>query len=135
MLFPRRRSYKRYGARRLPSYNSSDGDSRPAGRDFPHSSSVSKRQPARLGASSSDSRGEGHELDGRVSRMRYVVTGGAGFIGSNTVDELVRRGHSVVVLDDLSAGKEDNLAESRNKISFIKGSINDIEAVRRSMHE
>jgi nucleoside-diphosphate-sugar epimerase len=67
--------------------------------------------------------------------MRYVVTGGAGFIGSNTVDELVRRGESVVVLDDLSAGKEDNLAESRNKISFIKGSINDIEAIRRSMHE
>ncbi len=67
--------------------------------------------------------------------MRYVVTGGAGFIGSNIVDELVRRGESVVVLDDLSAGKEDNLAESRNKISFIKGSINDIEAVRRAMHE
>jgi len=67
--------------------------------------------------------------------MRYLVSGGAGFIGSNTVDELVRRGESVVVLDDLSAGKEDNLAESRNKISFIKGSINDIEAVRRSMHE
>jgi len=67
--------------------------------------------------------------------MRYVVTGGAGFIGSNIVDELVRRGESVVVLDDLSAGKEDNLAESRNKISFIKGSINDIEAVRRAMQE
>ena len=67
--------------------------------------------------------------------MRYVVTGGAGFIGSNTVDELVRRGASVVVLDDLSAGKEDNLAEVRNKISFIKGSINDLEAVRRAMHE
>ncbi|MGH9740847.1 MAG: NAD-dependent epimerase/dehydratase family protein, partial [Candidatus Acidiferrum sp.] len=32
--------------------------------------------------------------------MRYLVTGGAGFIGSNTADELVRRGHSVVVLDD-----------------------------------
>src|ERR1700739_2926566 len=70
-----------------------------------------------------------------VARMRYVVTGGAGFIGSNTVDELVRRGESVVVLDDLSAGKEDNLAEIRNKISFIKGSINDLEAVRRAMHE
>jgi nucleoside-diphosphate-sugar epimerase len=67
--------------------------------------------------------------------MRYVVTGGAGFIGSNTVDELVRRGASVVVLDDLSAGKEDNLAEIRNKISFIKGSINDLEAVRRAMQE
>jgi nucleoside-diphosphate-sugar epimerase len=68
-------------------------------------------------------------------RMRYVVTGGAGFIGSNTVDELVRRGHSVVVLDDLSAGKEENLAEVRNKITFIKGSITDIETVRKAMHE
>jgi len=67
--------------------------------------------------------------------MRYLVTGGAGFIGSNTVDELVRRGHSVVVLDDLSSGKEDNLAEIRNKITFIKGSITDIEVVRRAMHE
>ena len=67
--------------------------------------------------------------------MRYLVTGGAGFIGSNTVDELVRRGHSVVVLDDLSSGREDNLAEIRNKITFIKGSITDIEVVRKVMHE
>src|SRR5216684_3895739 len=67
--------------------------------------------------------------------MRYLVTGGAGFIGSNTVDELVRRGHSVVVLDDLSSGKEDNLGEFRNKITFIKGSIIDIEVVRKAMHE
>src|SRR5436853_6675210 len=67
--------------------------------------------------------------------MRYLVTGGARFIGSNTVDELVRRGHSVVVLDDLSSGKEDNLAEIRNKITFIKGSITDIEVVRKAMHE
>ncbi len=67
--------------------------------------------------------------------MRYLVTGGAGFIGSNTVDELVRRGHSVVVLDDLSAGKEENLADSRNKITLIKVSITDIEAVRKAMHE
>jgi nucleoside-diphosphate-sugar epimerase len=67
--------------------------------------------------------------------MRYLVTGGAGFIGSNTVDELVRRGHSVVVLDDLSSGKEDNLVETRNKITLIKGSITDIETVRKAMYE
>src|SRR5215475_361230 len=67
--------------------------------------------------------------------MRYVVTGGAGFIGSNTVDELVRRGESVVVLDDLSASKEENLAEVRNKISFIKGSITDLEVVRKAMQD
>lgn len=67
--------------------------------------------------------------------MRYLVTGGAGFIGSNTVDELVRRGHSVVVLDDLSSGKEENLAEVRNKITFVKGSITDVEAVQKVMHQ
>jgi nucleoside-diphosphate-sugar epimerase len=67
--------------------------------------------------------------------MRYLVTGGAGFIGSNTVDELVRRGHSVVVLDDLSAGKEENLADVRSKITFVKGSITDIEAVQKATHQ
>jgi nucleoside-diphosphate-sugar epimerase len=67
--------------------------------------------------------------------MRYLVTGGAGFIGSNTVDELVRRGHGVVVLDDLSSGKEENLAEVRNKITFVKGSITDIEVVQKAMQQ
>jgi nucleoside-diphosphate-sugar epimerase len=67
--------------------------------------------------------------------MRYLVTGGAGFIGSHTVEELVRRGQGVVVLDDISSGKEDNLAEVRNKITFIKGSITDIEIVRKAMRE
>ena len=65
--------------------------------------------------------------------MRYVVTGGAGFIGSNTVDELVRRGHSVVVLDDMSSGKEENLTEIRSKITIMKGSINDLEIVQKAM--
>jgi nucleoside-diphosphate-sugar epimerase len=67
--------------------------------------------------------------------MRYLVTGGAGFIGSNTVDELVRRGHSVVVLDDLSAGKEENLADVRSKITFVKGSITDIDAVQKAIQQ
>jgi nucleoside-diphosphate-sugar epimerase len=67
--------------------------------------------------------------------MQYLVTGGAGFIGSNTVDELVRRGHGVVVLDDLSSGKEENLAEVRNKITFMKGSVTDLEAVQKAMHQ
>lgn len=65
--------------------------------------------------------------------MRYLVTGGAGFIGSHTVDELVRRGHGVVVLDDLSAGKEDSLGEVRSKITFIKGSVTELEAVQKAM--
>jgi nucleoside-diphosphate-sugar epimerase len=62
--------------------------------------------------------------------MRYLVTGGAGFIGSNMVDELVRRGHDVTVLDDLSAGKESNLAHVRSKIDFLVGSVTDLAAVQ-----
>src|SRR5579875_3815148 len=41
--------------------------------------------------------------------MRCVVTGGAGFIGSNLVDGLLAAGHDVVVIDDLSTGKRENL--------------------------
>ncbi len=62
--------------------------------------------------------------------MRYLVTGGAGFIGSNMVDELLRRGHEVIVLDDLSAGKEENLARVRQKIDFRIGSITDLATVQ-----
>jgi nucleoside-diphosphate-sugar epimerase len=65
--------------------------------------------------------------------MHYVVTGGAGFIGSNTVDELVRRGHQVVVLDDLSAGQEGNLAASAAKIEVVRGSITDFETCQRAL--
>ncbi len=64
--------------------------------------------------------------------MRYLVTGGAGFIGSNTVDELLRRGHQVTVLDDLSAGSEQNLAAVRGQIELIIGSITDREVLDRA---
>jgi nucleoside-diphosphate-sugar epimerase len=64
--------------------------------------------------------------------MRYVVTGGAGFIGSNTVDELVRRGHNVAVLDDFSAGKEQNLKSVAGKVELFRGSITDLDAVRKA---
>ena len=64
--------------------------------------------------------------------MRYLVTGGAGFIGSNTVDELARRGHHVVVLDDLSSGKAANLARAWAHIEFMQHSITDLDRVREA---
>ena len=62
--------------------------------------------------------------------MHHLVTGGAGFIGSNVVDELVRRGQRVTVLDDLSAGKEANLSGVKDKIEFIHGSLVDFPTVQ-----
>jgi nucleoside-diphosphate-sugar epimerase len=62
--------------------------------------------------------------------MRYLVTGGAGFIGSNTVDELVSRGNEVIVLDDLSTGNEDNLLSAADKIEFVLGTIADLSLMR-----
>ena len=55
--------------------------------------------------------------------MKYVVTGGAGFIGSNIVKKLVARGDKVTVIDNLNTGKEENLLSVRDKISFLKDNI------------
>jgi len=57
--------------------------------------------------------------------MRTVVTGGAGFIPSFLVEELVNRGHDVRVLDDLSTGRLDNLGAVADRIELIEGSILD----------
>src|SRR3977135_1645190 len=67
-----------------------------------------------------------------MPRMRDVVTGGAGFIGSNTVDELVRRGHSVVVLDDLSTGEVENLDRAHSKIDLLRYSITDVDRLHEA---
>lgn len=56
---------------------------------------------------------------------KYLVTGGAGFIGSNIVEELVRRGEEVRVLDDLSTGSKENLKPFMNRIELIEGDIRD----------
>ena len=57
--------------------------------------------------------------------MKYVVTGGAGFIGSHLTEKLIKQGGVVTVLDNLNTGKEKNLELIKEKIEFVKGSILD----------
>ena len=56
---------------------------------------------------------------------RYLVTGGAGFIGSHITEELVRRKHFVRVLDNFSSGKKENLDDLAKKIEIVRGDIRD----------
>jgi nucleoside-diphosphate-sugar epimerase len=60
----------------------------------------------------------------------YLVTGGAGFIGSHIVEELVKRGETVRVLDNLSTGNEGNLAAVKDRITFHRLDIRDLESIR-----
>jgi UDP-glucose 4-epimerase len=62
--------------------------------------------------------------------VRAIVTGGAGFIGSHVVDGLVARGDGVVVLDDLSSGRRENLNE---RARFIEGDVRDPTAVEEAL--
>ena len=59
--------------------------------------------------------------------MHYLVTGGAGFIGSHLVASLLADGHDVTVIDDLSTGKRENLPE---EAAFIEGNIVNKEAIK-----
>jgi nucleoside-diphosphate-sugar epimerase len=63
----------------------------------------------------------------------YLVTGGAGFIGSHIAEELVRRGEKVRVLDNFITGKRENLAPFRNFIDLVEGDIRDLETCRRAL--
>lgn len=64
---------------------------------------------------------------------RYLVTGGAGFIGSNIAHTLVERGEDVTVIDNFSSGRRCNLKGIEDKIRLVEGSICDEDAVRSAM--
>jgi UDP-glucose 4-epimerase len=64
----------------------------------------------------------------------YLVTGGAGFIGSHVVDELLSRGHQVRVLDNFSSGKSSNLQRARDRIEIVTGSITDAATVESAVN-
>jgi nucleoside-diphosphate-sugar epimerase len=63
----------------------------------------------------------------------YLVTGGAGFIGSHLAEELVRRGHTVRVADNLATGKRRNLAHIPG-VEFLEGDLADPPVAQRAVH-
>ena len=67
--------------------------------------------------------------------MKYLITGGAGFIGSHLVEKLIARGDQVVVFDNLSTGSASNLSGIKDKIKFEQGDILDKEAIYKLVSE
>ena len=67
--------------------------------------------------------------------MRFVVTGGAGFVGSHLVKLLVKKGHEITVIDNLHSGKLENLREVKDKIKFLKLDIQDFNAIEENLRE
>jgi UDP-glucose 4-epimerase len=63
--------------------------------------------------------------------VKYLVTGGAGFIGSHLTEQLIARGDQVVILDNLSTGLSENLSTIKNKVGFEQGNILDKALVEK----
>jgi UDP-glucose 4-epimerase len=71
-----------------------------------------------------------------MSVKKSIITGGAGFIGSHLAEELLRRGHEVVVIDNFSTGRPQNLQSFKNdpKLKIFKADINDLEQIKKAFH-
>ena len=67
--------------------------------------------------------------------MRFVVTGGAGFVGSHLVKLLVKNGHKITVIDNLHTGKKENLGEVKDKIEFLNIDIQDYDSMEKNMKD
>ncbi|MGL4594553.1 MAG: SDR family oxidoreductase [Thermoguttaceae bacterium] len=67
--------------------------------------------------------------------MKYLITGGAGFIGSNLARFILDKGHEVVVLDNFATGKRENLTEILDRITLIEGDIRDRNALLKIVPE
>lgn len=65
--------------------------------------------------------------------LNFLVTGGAGFIGSNIVEELLKRGYKVRVLDNFSTGKRENLKQFNKDIELIEGDIRSYHIIQQAV--
>ena len=67
--------------------------------------------------------------------MKYLITGGAGFIGSHLAEKLITRGDEVIILDNLSTGSVNNLSSIKEKIKFEQGNILDKSVIDKLVSE
>jgi len=68
-----------------------------------------------------------------IEMDKYLVTGGAGFIGSNIAEELVKREYAVRIIDNFLTGKRENISSFLDKIELVEGDIRDYDACRRAL--
>ena len=68
-----------------------------------------------------------------MTTAKYLVTGGAGFIGSHIAEALLGAGESVRIFDNLATGRESNLAALKGRAQFIQGDLRDLASVRAAM--
>ena len=67
--------------------------------------------------------------------MKYLITGGSGFIGSHLTERLLGQGHSVTIIDNLSTGSEENLSKVKKNIKFHHGNILDKPLIEKLIAE
>ena len=66
---------------------------------------------------------------------KCLVTGGAGFIGSNLTDELIRQGAKVTIIDNFVTGFRENLEEIKGDFDFVEGDLNDDKSLIKSLED
>lgn len=70
-----------------------------------------------------------------IKRKCFIVTGGAGFIGANSVIQLIKDNNEVIAIDNLSTGKMENLSDVESQIRFVNGDIRNLELLKDTFQD